>query len=72
MEYVHTHAPEALIEVHERAIPVRLKRWLELSAVLLLAIATLATAWCGYQAAGWSGDLSQQFSNAATARMQAV
>ena len=72
MEYVHTHASEALIEVHERAIPIRLERWLELSAVLLLAIATLATAWCGYQASGWSGDLSQQFSNAAAARMQAV
>jgi hypothetical protein len=72
MEYVHTHAPEALIEVHEPAVPIRLERWLELGAVLLLAVATLATAWCGYQASGWSGDLSEQFSIASAARMQAV
>jgi hypothetical protein len=71
MEYVHAHAPEALIEVHERS-PVRFERWLELGAVLLLAVATLATAWCGYQAAGWSGDLSQQFSESSNARMRAV
>jgi hypothetical protein len=71
MEYVHAHAPEALIEVEERN-PLGLERWLELGAVLLLAVATLATAWCGYQAAGWSGDLSERFSDASTTRMQAV
>jgi len=74
MEYVHAHAPEALIEGREHAPtnPLSAERWLELGAVLLLAIATLATAWCGYQAAGWSGDLSQQFSQAANTRMLAV
>jgi hypothetical protein len=72
MEYVHAHAPEALIEVHERPSPLRAERWMELGAVLLLAIATLATAWCGFQAASWSGDLSQQFSESSTARMHAV
>ena len=71
MEMVHAHAPEALIEVDDHN-PLGLERWLELGAVLLLAIATLATAWCGYQAAGWSGDLSQRFSKAATTRMDAV
>jgi hypothetical protein len=72
MEMVHAHAPEALIEVHEQHTPLGLERWLELGAVLLLAVATLATAWCGYQAAGWSGDLSQQFSESSIARMHAV
>jgi hypothetical protein len=74
MEYVHAHPPHELVEgrEHAPAAPERLERRLELGAVLLLAIATLATAWCGYQAARWSGDLSEHFSNAATVRMQAV
>jgi hypothetical protein len=74
MEYVHPHPPEALVHGPEHAAeaPAREERRLELAAVLLLAIATLATAWCGYQAAGWSGDLSERFASAATVRMQAV
>jgi hypothetical protein len=70
MEYVYVHPPHELVEHH--ADPVRAERRLELGAVLLLAIATLATAWCGYQAAGWSGDLSSQFATAAATRMEAV
>jgi hypothetical protein len=63
VEYVHVHAPEALIEGREHAPtdPARVERRLELGAVVLLAIATLATAWCGFQAAGWSGDLAERF-----------
>jgi hypothetical protein len=74
MEYVHVHAPHELIERrdHSPADPARVERRLELGAVLLLAIATLATAWCGYQAAGWSGDLSAQFASAASTRVQAA
>ena len=72
MEYVHLHAPEALIEGREAADPVREERRLELGAVLLLAVATLATAWCGYQAAGWSGDLSEHFARASATRMESV
>jgi len=74
MEAVHAHVPEALFEGREHAAapPASPERRLELGAVLLLAIATLTTAWCGYQAAGWSGDLSQHFTRASFARMQAV
>lgn len=74
MELVHAHPPEALIEgrEHSRADSARDDRWLELGAVLLMAIATLATAWCGYQAALWSGHLSHEFASAAVTRMQAV
>ena len=32
-----------------------LDRLLEIIAVLLLAVTTLGTAWCGYQASQWSG-----------------
>ena len=70
MEHVHVHPPHELVERH--ADPVSLDRRLELGAVLLLAIATLATAWCGYQAAHWSGDVSAQFASAAVTRVQAV
>jgi hypothetical protein len=63
VEYVHPHPPEALIEghKHEAASPEHVERRLELGAVLLLAFATLATAWCGFQAASWSGHLSEHF-----------
>jgi hypothetical protein len=72
MEFVHPHPPEALIEGREHAPAANSERWLELGAVLLMAIATLATAWCGFQAASWSGDLSEQFSHAAVSRVDAV
>jgi hypothetical protein len=74
MEYVHAHAPEALIEGREHAArnPLSAERWLELGAVLLMAIATLATAWCGFQAASFSGHLAEDFSSAASSRMLAV
>jgi hypothetical protein len=74
MEYVHAHVPEALAEGRERAPadPVRAEHRLEVGAVLLLAIATLATAWCGFQAAGWSGDLAERFAHASTVRIKAA
>jgi hypothetical protein len=74
MEYVHAHPPEALIEgrEHEHAGSAHDDRWLELGAVLLMAIATLATAWCGFQAATWSGHLSEDFSSAASSRVLAM
>jgi hypothetical protein len=47
------------------------ERWLELGAVLLLSLATLATAWSGYQAAQWSGVQSQRYSQASALRVRA-
>jgi hypothetical protein len=49
-----------------------MERRLELAAVLLLAITTLATAWCGYQAARWSGEQSQHYARASATRVKAV
>jgi hypothetical protein len=74
MQHVHVHAPHALTEgpEHEAEASVRAEHRLELVAVLLLAIATLATAWCGYQAARWSGDLSEQFAHQSTTRVKAA
>ena len=59
MPHVHAHAPHELTEGHEAETPGhpdRIERWLELLAVVLLSLTTLATAWSGYQAARWSAS----------------
>ena len=38
---------------------------------MLLSLATLATAWSGYQAALWSGEQSQRYSQASALRVRA-
>ena len=43
---------------------------LELLAIVLLGLTTLATAWSGYQAARWSGEQSQNFARASTMRIK--
>jgi hypothetical protein len=40
--------------------------WFEPIALVLLSLATVATAWCSYQAAAWGG-VSQRFSNLSAA-----
>jgi hypothetical protein len=74
MGHVHVHAPHELSEGSEEspARPDRFERRLELGAVLLLALTTLATAWCGYQAARWSGEQSQNYARASATRVKAV
>ena len=69
MPHVHAHAPHELTEPPAR--PDRAERRLEFAAVLLLALTTLATAWCGYQAARWSGEQSQNYARASTTRIKA-
>lgn len=76
MSHVHAHAPHELSEPPERATEEAatgsgLERWLELGAVVLLSLATLATAWSGYQAALWSGVQSQRYSQASALRVRA-
>lgn len=46
------------------------ERWIDLFQTILLAIATVATAWSGYQAARWSGVQAINFSAANAARVQ--
>jgi hypothetical protein len=45
---------------------------LELVATLLLAIATVATAWSGYQASRWNGEQATAFSRAGAARIEST
>ncbi|MDX1436437.1 MAG: hypothetical protein R3335_06490 [Anaerolineales bacterium] len=46
--------------------------WTELIASIILALATVATAWSGYQAARWGGVQSTRFAEASTARIESV
>ena len=70
MPHVHPHAPHELTEGPEHAgTPPRLERGLELAAVLLLSLATLATAWSGYQAALFAGAQSQRYAQASRLRI---
>jgi hypothetical protein len=71
--HVHVHRPHELDESENEsgAPPSRRERVLELTAVLLLSITTVATAWSGYQAARWSGDQSQNYAKASANRAKA-
>jgi hypothetical protein len=50
----------------------RFDRWIEFSSAVVLALATILTAWCGYQAARWSGEQADGYSQAGAARTQAA
>ena len=75
MAHGHVHVPHELTEKREPAAradrPERGERILELFAVLLLSLTTLATAWSGYQAARWSGEQSQHYARASATRIKA-
>jgi hypothetical protein len=73
MTHAHVHAPHELAEPEERQdeATVRGERLLELLAVLLLSLTTLATAWSGYQAAQWSGEQSLSYATSSATRIKA-
>jgi hypothetical protein len=51
-------------------VPERTERRLELAAVLLLALTSVATAWSGYQATHWGGEQAKHYAEAVTARVR--
>jgi hypothetical protein len=72
MSHAHVHVPHELAEPGEHHAGVsRSERRYELTAVLLLSLTTLATAWSGYQAARWSGEQSQLYARASATRIKA-
>jgi hypothetical protein len=68
MPHGHAHVPEELTE--GSSSPTRNERVLELSAVALLSLTVLATAWSGYQASLWSGEQSQHYAQASATRVK--
>jgi hypothetical protein len=69
--HVHPpHAPHEFTEPPEHETPISHgERRLEFAAVLLLSLATLATAWSGYQAALFGGEQSQRYAQASALRI---
>ncbi len=56
-------------------LPTRFDRWepmAEVIATLVLALATVATAWSGYQAARWGGEQSSSYSQAGAFRTEST
>jgi hypothetical protein len=53
----------------EHTDPSATERRLELVSTVLLALATVATAWAAYQARQWTGEQAQSYSHATTARI---
>ncbi|HSL63254.1 MAG TPA: hypothetical protein VK874_01235 [Gaiellaceae bacterium] len=45
---------------------------IEIVATVLLSLATVATAWSGYQASRWNGEQAKAFSRAAAARVEST
>ena len=73
MAHGHVHVPHELTEKPE-GDPDRVERGerlLELGAIVLLSLTTLATAWSGYQAAVWSSEQSQHYARASATRIKA-
>jgi hypothetical protein len=54
------------------SLPDRADGRLELVATVLLALATVATAWSGYQASRWNGEQAKAFSRAGAARIEST
>ncbi len=52
-------------------MPGTASAWRELIAVILLSVTAIATAWSGFQASKWGGEMSISFSKASTARIEA-
>jgi hypothetical protein len=48
------------------------RRWLEPASAILMALATLSTAWCSYQSSKWSGLSSDRATSAARVEQRAA
>ncbi|GAA1699271.1 hypothetical protein GCM10009808_16090 [Microbacterium sediminicola] len=53
------------------AVPKR-RDWLDIVAVFVLSVTAVLTAWCGFEASKWGGEMSIAFSQASSARIQAA
>lgn len=66
-------AKNELVDIYEQSKQAnkedKFDRNIEIISAVLLALATIATAWCGYQAAIWGGEQSRNVMDAAEARL---
>ena len=64
--------PEDEAGIIERATTKFREEWVEILSAAVLALATIATAWCAYQSARWSGLMTISFAKSNTARTQST
>ena len=69
-ESVETQGEDA--GLFERATIRFREEWVEILSAAILALATIATAWCAYQSARWSGLMTISFAKSNTARTQSA
>ncbi len=55
-----TRLPDAHLALVPGSKAARVDYWWNLAAAIILSLATLASAWCGYQASEWSGIYAQE------------
>lgn len=65
-------AEDAAVPASERPLSLREERVFELIATVILAAATLASAWSGYQATRWNGVQAQDYLRASSARVEST
>lgn len=58
-------------DVARNSRPQRIRQWIDLLSAILLAAATIATAWSGYQSARWGGEQSRHEAQVLTAIVRA-
>ncbi|MBN2028585.1 MAG: hypothetical protein JW854_17670 [Actinobacteria bacterium] len=64
--------PKKKAGLFERASIRFREEWVEILSAAILALATIATAWCAYQSARWSGLMTISFAKSNTARTQSA
>ena len=70
-----TTPPDEALADHipaEKPRAERLYRWVEVLSAAMLALATIATAWSGYQSALWGGEQNRHLKSASTAEIKAM
>lgn len=60
------------METTQRSAAIRASRILDVVTVFVLSVTAVLTAWCGFEASKWSGEMSIAFSEASSARIQAA
>ncbi|PQZ55020.1 MULTISPECIES: hypothetical protein [unclassified Microbacterium] len=60
------------MEKEAPAETTRTSRVVDILTVILLSVTAVLTAWCGFEASKWGGEMSIAFSQASSARIQAA
>jgi len=65
-------APADASQSRVHTLEDNIARYLDITAAVLLSIATVATAWCVYQANGWGGEQTRAYAEASSHRIEST